>query len=58
MYYADKDKVVGPISQKDEFVMADFVQLLQYEHDKRIKPVIQAATELGVLGKVHKYVDP
>lgn len=49
-----KTKVVGPISRDDAFVVADFKQLLEYEHIKRIKPVLLAAKELDIVEKLQQ----
>ncbi|KAF8536031.1 UDP-glucose:Glycoprotein glucosyltransferase-domain-containing protein [Trichophaea hybrida] len=47
-------RVIGPISREDSFDVADFKQLLEYEHTKRIKPVLLAAKDLDVVEKLQK----
>ncbi|RPA73028.1 hypothetical protein BJ508DRAFT_216551 [Ascobolus immersus RN42] len=47
-------RVVGPIGREDEFSAEDFIDLIKLEKRKRIDPVIQAATDLGVLEKLAK----
>ncbi|KAA8909802.1 UDP-glucose:Glyco protein glucosyltransferase-domain-containing protein [Sphaerosporella brunnea] len=45
-------RVIGPIAREEEFLVEDFKQLLDYEHEKRIKPVLLAANELGIISKL------
>ncbi|PWW80615.1 Glycosyltransferase Family 24 protein [Tuber magnatum] len=45
-------RVVGPVPIDEEFGAEDFVQLLEYEHSRRILPVLKAANEIGVLEKL------
>ena len=45
-------RVIGPIPREEPFGGPDFKQLLEYEHAKRIKPVLKAAVELGVVSKL------
>lgn len=45
-------RVIGPIPREEAFGGPAFQQLLEYEHVKRIKPVLKAAAELGVIAKL------
>lgn len=48
-------RVVGPIPKEDEFTEEDVKQLLEYEKEKRIDSVLQAADELEILAKLSEY---
>ena len=45
-------RVVGPIKQTDSFIGEDFKQLISYEHDKRIKALVEAANDLGLKERI------
>ena len=48
-------KVVGPIPRKDEFDFESVKQLVEYEREKRVGPVLQAAEDLGLLAALSPY---
>ena len=48
---------MGPIPAEDDFSVADVKQLIAYEWEKRIMPVLEAADDLGALDKLGRYVN-
>lgn len=47
---------MGPIPAKDEFGVDDVKQLVTYEREKRIGPVLRAAADLGALDNLGRCV--
>jgi UDP-glucose:glycoprotein glucosyltransferase len=45
-------RIVGPIPSGSTFNVEDFSQLLEYEHSKRLAPIMKAVFEIGLEQKV------